>query len=180
MCPSCYRWNGAWSLYARCPFCGVRGRPIPEVVGPGWEAKFAAMLAVTGGGSHAARCESPLCWGDPHPVRAGDSFPDVSGVLWYPDEEICSAARVNEPGLARVMRRIARLAKAARRPESEERDYPSLVDTYFTLADLRSFKRVDRRVRGRNPDVPFAASGAEPTPGRRGVKPADAILEAML
>jgi hypothetical protein len=47
ICPSCYRRNRAWVTYARCPFCGTPGRPIPDVVGPGWPAALAEMLRVT-------------------------------------------------------------------------------------------------------------------------------------
>ena len=47
VCPSCYRRNGAWVLYAKCPFCGSRGKPIPEVVGPGWPMKVRDMLLTT-------------------------------------------------------------------------------------------------------------------------------------
>lgn len=179
ICPSCFKHNRAWVLYARCPFCGARGRPIPEVVGPGWGGAFAAMLDTTGGESHISRCGSPLCWGRPHPVRARDPFPDVVGDVWYPAEEICSAARVNEPGVGRRMRRITRVAKVSARPEPDEPGYPGLVDTYFTLADLRSLKRVDRRIRGRNPDLPLGLEVPEPVQERRGSNPADATAGAV-
>ena len=47
ICPSCYRRNGAWVLYAKCPFCGSKGKPIPEIVGPEWPAKLRDMLLET-------------------------------------------------------------------------------------------------------------------------------------
>jgi hypothetical protein len=47
MCPSCYRHNRAWVLYATCPFCGARGKPIPEVVGLEWPTKLRDMLLTT-------------------------------------------------------------------------------------------------------------------------------------
>ena len=47
ICPSCYGRNGAWVLYAKCPFCGSKGKPIPEIVGPEWPAKLRDMLLET-------------------------------------------------------------------------------------------------------------------------------------
>ena len=47
ICPSCYRHNKAWILYAKCPFCGAKGKPIPEVVGPDWPTKLRDMLLAT-------------------------------------------------------------------------------------------------------------------------------------
>jgi len=47
VCPSCYRRNGAWVLYAKCPFCGTPGRSIPEIVGPEWPMKVRDMLLTT-------------------------------------------------------------------------------------------------------------------------------------
>ena len=47
ICPSCYRHNKAWVLYAKCPFCGTPGRPIPEVVGLDWPMKVRDMLLAT-------------------------------------------------------------------------------------------------------------------------------------
>ncbi len=142
LCPSCYRRNRAWVLYSRCPFCGAKGKPIRDVVGPGWEAAVAEMLHVTEG--HSDRCGAPLCWGSPDGL--------ATEYVWYPDEPICTVARMNEPGVARRMRRIAKVAKLAPRPEPDEPGYPGLADSYFTLEDLRSMRRVDRRIVGRNPD----------------------------
>lgn len=47
LCPSCYRRNGVWVLYSRCPLCGSKGKPIREVVGPTWPDALAEMLRVT-------------------------------------------------------------------------------------------------------------------------------------
>ena len=60
VCPSCWRHNKAWSLYATCPFCGARGRPIPEVVGAGWPEAVRRMVLVT---------ETDLC----RSYRVGDA-----------------------------------------------------------------------------------------------------------
>lgn len=101
-------------------------------------------LALGEARSHADRCGAPLCWGTPGGLS--------ERYIWLPDEPICTLARVNEPGVARVMRRVARLAKVRPRPEPGEPSYPGLADTFFTLADLRVIRRVDRRIRGRDPD----------------------------
>ncbi len=94
---------------------------------------------------HRLHCGSPVCACDPESMRH---------CIWLPDEPICSMLRVNEPGVARRMRHIARVAKVAQRPEPDEPGYPGLMDSYFTLDDLRSMRRVDRRMVGRNPDRP--------------------------
>ncbi len=119
---------------------------------------------------HRLRCGSPICAYDAESIRH---------CIWFPDEPICSELRVNEPGVARRMRRIAKVARTAVRPEPDEPGYPGLVDSFFTLADLRSLKRIDRRIRGRNPDGPRANDNAETTQEWRGVEPAGAILEVV-
>ncbi|HYS73867.1 MAG TPA: hypothetical protein VEO96_07805 [Thermoplasmata archaeon] len=86
---------------------------------------------------------------------------------------------MNEPGVARRMRRIAKIALSAKRPEPHEPGYPGLVDTYFTLEDLRSMRRIDRRIIGRNPDGPRADEDAETAHERSQVDSAATILEAV-
>ncbi len=168
LCPSCYRRNRAWVLYSRCPFCGAKGKTIRDVVGPEWEAALAELLRVTEG--HANRCGAPLCWGTPDGL--------LPSYFWYPDEPICAAASRTEPLVARRMRRIAKVARTAPRPEPDEPGYPGLMDSYFTLEDLRSMRRVDRRIVGRNPDREGRCP-PEVTQERRGVDARDAILEVM-
>jgi hypothetical protein len=99
--------------------------------------------------------------------------------LWFPDEPICTELRVNEPGVARRMRRIAKIAKLIPRPEPDEPGYPSLIDSYFTLEDLRSFKRIDRRILGRNADGPWTDDGAATKQERRWVEAIGAIPEVV-
>ena len=54
MCRSCYRENAAWVLKdqnpgaRRCPFSRDRWEFLPNVVGNGWEEKYAMMIETVG------------------------------------------------------------------------------------------------------------------------------------
>lgn len=48
MCPKCYQRNRAWSLYAKCPFCGTEGKHASVILGLEWQKALKTMLRTTG------------------------------------------------------------------------------------------------------------------------------------
>jgi len=82
---------------------------------------------------HLNSCSAPLCPLDAESLRRG---------VWYPDEEICHARRFGKLHWIKIQRRIAKVhAKHG-------------VEGFFTYRKLNSIRRVDRRIKGLNPDHP--------------------------
>lgn len=69
MCPRCYKNHRAWSMHARCPFCGTTGRAASEVAGPEWKKKL-----------HDIDYERPTR-AKPAPVKPSDRVPYSPGEL---------------------------------------------------------------------------------------------------
>ena len=98
---------------------------------------------------HAMRCEAPVCFGV-------SNWRVAPWSMWYPHEPICGL-RTNERDVRRVRRNQRRIVQANRNdPPNPEFDATySGTDRdwlYFTSEDLLRLKRIDRRIRGENPD----------------------------